>query len=103
MQYKVVTKAVQPPGKCLLTGDIDGPFVDTGTWTGVTDAHMYFHVPAVEALGRTVGMVPREQVEELRRRLDEQNVRIETLRGEIEAFKTLENLERAMVGEKVPA
>ena len=28
---RIVDRAELPPGKCAVTGDIDGPFIDTGT------------------------------------------------------------------------
>lgn len=64
----LVQRAVRPPGKCAVTGDIDGPFIDCGIkyenrgyWT-----RLYLHAPWVEQVGRDqLGMIPRSDYEAL--------------------------------------
>lgn len=64
----LVQRAVRPPGKCAVTHDIDGPFIDCGIkyenkgyWT-----RLYLHAPWVEQVGRELlKMVPRSDYEAL--------------------------------------
>ena len=50
-----------------MTGDIDGPFIDTGSWCPQVDPRIYLHVPLVEQYARELlDMVPADDVEALR-------------------------------------
>jgi hypothetical protein len=87
---KVVEKAYHAPGMCVVSRDIDGPFVDLETWTGLTDdAHLYLHVPVAEEIGRTVGMIPKGEVEGLQERVAELAEEIEKARRQIAAYEQL--------------
>lgn len=78
MTPKIVEKANMPPAKCAVTGDIDGPFIDTGAWCANVDPYIYLHVPYVEQLARDLlGMVPKSEIEELRAKVEELEGRVE--------------------------
>lgn len=53
-------------GDCILTGDIDGPFLDTGYLIQEIDPYVTIHVPVVEAMGREVGMVTAKEHDDLK-------------------------------------
>lgn len=72
---EVVQKAELQPGMCILTADIDGPFLDTGF---VVNAELvgiaprgYLHVPLVRQMGAAVGMVTHEELNKSNERIAE--------------------------------
>ncbi len=75
----LVEKAKLPPGKCAVTGDIDGPFIDCGIkyenrgyWQ-----RLYLHAPWVEQIARQhLGMVK-----------DTDDSEVEELKSELEALR----------------
>ena len=87
----LVQRAARPPGKCAVTGDIDGPFVDCGIkyenrgyWT-----RLYLHAPWVEQVGRDLlGMVPQDELEAVE---DEKKVLEDELEALQIAFDALTN------------
>lgn len=65
----VVQRAAFPPGKCLITHDIDGPFLDCGIKFEVRGYwnRMYLHLPWIEEQARKhLGMVPRSELAALK-------------------------------------
>lgn len=91
MEAHVVDKALNAPGKCLVTGDFDGPFIDTGCWASVDDPYVYLHVPLVEYYGRELlGMVSKARVEELEAELASLEAEFEKLRRVLNATEDLE-------------
>lgn len=100
VEARLVDKALNAPGKCLVTGDFDGPFIDTGCWASVDDPYVYLHVPLIEYYGRELlGMVSQEKVEELKTQVAEQAEEIDKLRQFVAATEGLveatQELERA--------
>ena len=90
---KIVEKATMPPAKCALTGDIDGPFIDTGTYCANIDPYIYLHVPIVEQMARELlGMVPAAEVEDLKAKVKELTKKVEVLGKADAAIKELEEL-----------
>ena len=94
----VVQRAAFPPGKCLVTHDIDGPFLDCGIKYEVAGYwnRMYLHLPWIEEQARKhLGMVPRSELADL----EAEN---ETLRDDIEAlnlaFDALTTAKEKVVG-----
>jgi hypothetical protein len=84
---RIVEHASQPPGKCAVTGDIDGPFIDTGK--DIVDPananliyRIYLHVPYVEQLARQLGMVRGEDQIELEEQLESLSVAFDALTQE---------------------
>lgn len=66
MRPQVVQRAAFPPGKCIVTHDIDGPFLDCGIKYEVAGYwnRMYLHLPWIEEQARKhLGMVPRAELE----------------------------------------
>ena len=95
MSAKIVERAEMPPAKCAVTGDIDGPFIDTGAWCPNVDPYIYLHVPYVEQLAREVlGMVSQDEVEELRKKVAELTAKVEKLGEYGEALAKIEELEQ---------
>lgn len=87
---KIVDKATQAPAKCALTGDIDGPFIDTGCWLPEVDPYIYLHVPIVEQMARDLlGMVPEKEVAELEEAVEHLTEVVKEQRQELDAFKTV--------------
>lgn len=74
----VTERAELNPAKCTVTGDIDGPFVDTGvdldpnTMNASLRWRVYLQTSWLKFIAeKELGMVPREQVEALARRVRE--------------------------------
>lgn len=89
----IVQRAHFRPGKCEVTGDIDGPFVDCG----IKKEHMgywnrmYLHVPWVEQIARQLlGMVPRSEIEELKERLKRAEDELEDIQIQAEKINEAE-------------
>jgi hypothetical protein len=88
---KLVDAATKPPGKCLLTGDMDGPFIDTERWANHVDPYIYIHAPTVEEMARDLlGMVPKSEVDDLRQQLDDYRDQIERLQRFVDAQEALD-------------
>ena len=78
---KIVDRATNPPAKCAVTGDIDGPFIDTGSWCQNVDPYIYLHVPWVEEVAwKLLDMIPKAEYEKLEERLEDLEIEIERLR-----------------------
>ncbi len=61
----LVDDAKKRPGKCLVSRDIEGPFIDTGCWAREHDPYLYLSVRWVEEQAvNLLGMVPAKEVEE---------------------------------------
>lgn len=94
---KIVEKATQPPAKCIATGDIDGPFIDTECWAGEVDPYIYLHVPYVEQIARDLlGMVPEKDVQALRDAVEHLTDMVEDQRKELEAYRTIEEARKVV-------
>lgn len=77
---EIVEKAEMHPAKCCVTGDIDGPFIDTGSWSDSIEPRIYLHVPLVEQYARDLlGMVPKTEVEKLEKKLKDLKERLKDL------------------------
>jgi hypothetical protein len=87
MEAQIVDKALLPPGKCIATGDIDGPFIDTGTWANVVgQTRIVLHAPAVEFWAQELlEMVPKAEVEALREQVESYAEKIAQLERFVEA------------------
>lgn len=119
MEPKLVEEAKNRPGKCLVSRDVDGLFIDTGCWAREADPYLYLSARWVEDVAqKLLGMVSRAEIEErygaLEARLAQQDERIEELhrfelaakeweeaRGLVEA-RNREEAEAAFRDEPVP-
>lgn len=81
---------LKPPGWCVFTHDIDGPFLDTGININEIDPRGYVHVPFVEAMGRAVGMVPKYEVDALKERLDAMEESFNEVSKQLDAIRVLD-------------
>ncbi len=80
----LVQRAGFPPGRCAVTGDIDGPFIDCGISyeNRGYQQRLYLHAPWVAQIARQkLGMVEAAE----KARLEDEN---RTLRDEIDALST---------------
>lgn len=81
--FKVVKQADRPPGKCIASRDIEGPFIDTGN--NITErGHVYVSCRWIKEVAQEfMDMVPREEVEErfadLEAQVKEQAQRLQAL------------------------
>lgn len=70
---KLVEEAPNAPGQCLVSQDIDGPFIDAECWAPWRDPYVYLSARWVEEVARDVlDMVPRKEVEAKIASLEEQ-------------------------------
>lgn len=81
---QIVEQAKHRPGKCLVSRDTEGPFVDTGCWAREHDPYLYLSVRWVEEVGtKLLGMVSHEkymaEFEELKALVKEQEERLAAL------------------------
>lgn len=84
MDPKLVDQATNSPGKCLVSRDTEGPFIDTGCYAMHHNPYLYLSVRWVKEIARDLlGMVPAEEVEgqlnAMREAVEEQNQRIAEL------------------------
>lgn len=95
---RIVERAEHNPAQCAITGDIDGPFIDTGSWAvfdvptpeGWIEPRIYLHVPVVKQMARDLlGMVPEEDVQHLREAVEHLVEINKDLHRELEAYDTL--------------
>lgn len=93
MDPHIVDKAPMPPGQCLFSQDIDGPWIDLGLIAPWIRPYGYLSVKYVEGLAKDLlEMVPRSEVAELAERLEKQAEEISSLREILEAMETLGSL-----------
>lgn len=65
LEPQIVEEAKYRPGKCLASGDTEGPFIDAGRWTRERDPYVQLSVRWVEEAARDLlGMVSRAEIEE---------------------------------------
>ncbi len=102
---RIVDRAEMPPAQCAITGDIDGPFIDTGSWAvhdiptpdGWQLPRVYLHVPVVKQMARDLlGMVPEEDVQALREAVDHLSDLLEERNKELEAYRTIEEARKVV-------
>lgn len=96
MSYPVTPRATFPPGKCIVTGDFEGPFFDFGSRV-TRDPRVYVHTSVIEACARKLGMVPKEEVEELREQLAALDEKYAALDRYREAVEGVQSAEEALV------
>jgi hypothetical protein len=91
MQAKIVERAEIAPAKCAVTGDIDGPFIDTGSWCPNADPYIYLHVPYVEEIAtKLLGMVSKKEVAKLEAKVKDLTEQVEKFAVAEDALKALE-------------
>lgn len=97
MSAHLVERATQHPQKCLFTGDIDGPFIDTGVKFdpgGSLYTHAYIHAPYWEQVARELlGMRPASEVEAMQEQVKALGEEIEGLREQLNAMDGLLELQ----------
>lgn len=98
MEAHIVDKALIAPAKCAVTGDMDGPFIDTGSWVRHHDPYVYLHVPLVEYYARELlGMVSRDKLEELEAQLSSYQAEVEELQRFVDATVEYQELHKGAV------
>lgn len=94
MDPHIVDQAPMPPGQCLFSQDIDGPWIDLGLVAPWIRPYGYLSVKYVESLARDVlDMVPREPGLNEIRKLQGENLELleecRKLKAYIEAYNDL--------------
>lgn len=101
MDAHIVEKAPMPPGQCLFSQDIDGPWIDTGLVAPWIRPYGYLGVTYVESLARELlDMVSRSEVEKLSEALEAQAEEIESLKKTLDS---MEQLQSVLQPERMPA
>lgn len=95
MEPRIVDQAPQPPGQCLFSQDIDGPWIDLGVVAPWIRPYGYLSVKYVEGIARDLlGMVPAAEIalelEDLQERLASYAKKFEDLETIQGARETLE-------------
>lgn len=90
---RLVEKAGQFPAKCIFSSRTEGPFVDMGQ--DLIDAtniggHIYIHEAVARNIGAAVGMLPKEERDELQEQLENQKQAIDALAEELESLRGIE-------------
>ena len=96
---KLVQRATHRPGKCAVTADIDGPFIDCGIeyenrnyWT-----RLYLHAPWVEQVARDcLNMVPRSEIAALEARVKEAEAKLDDQEKIVSLLDKREEIEREL-------
>ena len=89
----VVERAAFKPGKCAVTHDIDGPFLDCGVkyenrgyWH-----RLYLHLPWIEQQARQhLGMVPKSEIAGLKARVERAEAELEAIQIQAKAISSAE-------------
>jgi len=94
MDPRIVDVAPMPPGQCLFSQDIDGPWIDLGLVAPWIRPYGYLSVKYVESLARDVlEMVPKgpglKEIRKLQATVIELREENEKLRAYVEADKAL--------------
>lgn len=101
MEPRIVDQAPMPPGQCLFSQDIDGPWIDLGVVAPWIRPYGYLSVKYVESLARDVlGMVP---VEPGREEIQKLQAQILELREENERLQAYFDAREGLVTEKAQA
>lgn len=104
MEPRIVQRATMPPAKCVISGDIDGPFIDTGVRCDQVAPYIYLHVPVVEWLARELcEMVPKAEVDAIREAFEGQTERIAELEKFVEAHQAFSTAVEGLEAEPVAA
>ena len=92
MEPKVVDEAKKRPGRCLASGDVEGPFIDVGKWTREHDPYVYLSVRWMEEWSeRLLGMRSADYIENQFKELEE------LVKAQGEKLQALERFEEAAV------
>lgn len=92
---QIVGQAKHRPGRCLASGDTEGPFIDCGRYTRENDPYVHLSVRWFEETARNLlGMVTeaevKEHLAEVYSELERQDAELKELRQLAEATKTYE-------------
>lgn len=89
---QIVEEAKYRPGRCLASGDVEGPFIDCGRWTREHDPYVQLSVRWFEETARNVlGMVSKLEIDERYAGLEAE------LKEYAEKVAALERLQRSTV------
>ena len=94
--YEILDRAPNFPARCLVSGDIDGPFIDLGGSAPYIEPYMYIHVSVGEQIGRALDMVPRAEVDELLTRVAELEHKYAALDRYREAVEAVQGAEKEL-------
>lgn len=85
---RIVQNAEQSPGVCLVSGDNEGPFLDTGRFIK-RHGRVYLSLRHIEPYLRKAGYLPEKETAGLRGQLREALYDLEELQGEVDDLRAL--------------
>lgn len=98
MKPKIVENAERVPARCLVTSEVDGPFIDTGTYAGEMDPYIYLSVSFITEVARDLlGMVPKKEVEDLTEQVNALKVKLDQMEKVDDAIKVIQEFEAEKV------
>lgn len=98
MKPKIVETAERVPARCIVSSEIDGPFIDTGTYAGETDPYIYLSVSYITEVARDLlGMVPKKEIDTLREQVEAMKVKLERLEKVEDAVTVIREFESEQV------
>lgn len=88
LEPKIVEQAKRRPGRCLASGDVEGPFIDTGKWTREHDPYVYLSVRWIEEVAHKLcKMVSQDDFEYHVKDLTEQVAKLTEEIGALRRFE----------------
>lgn len=85
MSYSIVQNATMGQAYCVISGTIDGPFIDTGTVCRTVEPYGYINVAVFKDIAtKTLHMVDEETHSDVRGQVAELRARVRELEGELE-------------------
>jgi hypothetical protein len=98
LKPKIVETAEKVPARCIVSSEIDGPFIDTGTYAGEMDPYIYLSVAYVTEVARDLlGMVPKQEVDDLNEQVNAMKVKLEQIEKVEDAVKVIREFETEQV------
>lgn len=91
MKPSLTDKAEMPPARCIVSGDAEGPFIDTHCYAAEVDPYIYLSVSYIKEIARDLlGMVEKAKIEELEEQVNALRAKLETQEKVEDAIKTIE-------------
>ena len=87
MRPKIVYTAEKAPGQCLVSQDLEGPFIDAGCWAPWRDPYVYLSCRWLEEVARDqLNMFHHEKVDE---KIAEMQAQLDAYAEEMEKMRNL--------------
>lgn len=87
---RLVQRAALYPQRCAASNRTDGPFVDFAALVPAgRDNRLYIRTKVIEQAGKIVGMVPKEEHDELKAQVEEMIAQVQDYDEKIQKFEAL--------------